>query len=741
MADFTVDAILKLRNLEDVTKDIEKSNKELQKKLHKTWGYYEETTLKGIKDTVEFRQEKLKELQEPLDAISLIHQVDLETKKHQTKLDNIELEIALEKLKAEQEFHEFQIEQIKNQRKVNKELSIFGEMSTKIRRGWEKFAAENPVEAAIYKWGAGLVSVGGAWAFVKGGIIDNMQALADLQKTTSQFFTDTGGRTPTSVAEEWRLASTQISQANALFETENIQETFRLFAQEGVTGPTETLRGFNKSIQEMAIYSGEAANALVPFIAEMHKTGREISGLDAGLGAINRGFPTMQGEAVQTITRFTRLGAGFDRIAVGASSLSRSLTEVGFSSKTAGDFMLSLLKTSVDKMPSAFQHLFHQIKDGDFSGVTQELDHIKILAQEALEVGDIGTLAQQTGLDEEFLEVLAKSNDGLAAWNKHQEKLQEQQSLARQAAEAQNHVFIQFSKILKTLEAGAAQGFLEFISDLNSRFKDKEFRESVFQIGRDISSVMGTLAQLLPPILTGIQSLFGFFKEDLGLGSSGGLLATIGSLVVGLKSIKFLAGAAMGKLGGLLKMKAAGGAAGGASALDAYFPEAAAGGKKGGLFSKVGNFFRGGKGKAANLGKGALKLGGRFAGPLAALAGAGATGWSLGTMFNESSFGKDLEDSLLYFFGSDEAKRMAGAAKRAKMQKAPTPSKALAPTSTAPTPGEIAAMDQTELLRQTVLQQAEMNKKIDRQNNILQTNGDLKDINRQRGQYGGGPQE
>ena len=652
-------------------------------------------------------------------------------------------ELYNEKVSAREALHKKNIEVIIAQRRENSKLL---KLSTKIRESWELFAAKNPISASILKWTSGFLSLGSAIAFVKGAIIDNAKAIGELQKTTAQLFTNTGD--PSAIAIEWRNAALDIQLSNGLIDPEFITDTFSTFAKEGITA-VDVSKKYIKAIGEMSIFNGEAATAMVPFIAEMEKTGRNIGDLDEALGAINFGFVGMQAEANETIARFTRLGTSFNRVAIGASGLNRGLVELGINAKTAGEFTTSLLQTSVSKLPKAFQHLFFEIKKGNFKGVAEELGVVRDMARDALAVGDLSSLAQQTGLGEEFLEQLATSKKSITELTNEMEENSKKQKLNEQATKANAAVFNQLSQVFSKVSAIIGRAFLPILEIVQTKLegffsneeKVKTFEKTVISIGGGIIDFFVGVYDAIKLISAPLRWFFGLFSDSSG----GKIIATVISLAGAWKLLGF----AFGSVTKLFKPLSKG---------------IGIIGK--GIGKAIGGLLTGMSTGIASLGvalttaaPGFLAFGGTVA-----LVGAGIMAAGKGVEFLAKGI-KIAIDTIMNALSKFEASKSFGfiermfdlvesagniglkiAAKVFGVDETATPAaptrgesanSVLAPvSSTTPSPTEISNMNQEQLLKAIALLGRQQVEILANQNEILQRNADLKDLSRKRGQVG-----
>ena len=208
---------------------------------------------------------------------------------------------------------------------------------------------------------------------------------------------------------QWGKAAANIKQNVPTADLQALMGVMEAFAGEAVYD-VKQISAMSQSMAQMGFFIGDVAKEMVPFYAQLEKTGKLgddfAQTIDTVNGVLLEGFGKKSAMALEALTKFT-LQTGlsdeeFKKVAISASAFNKGLKEIGVSSAEAAKFSSELLSGSISKMPKAFKQFFHEIKRGNFDNVSRQLGMLQEQARAAIQAGTIDQFADSVGLSVEF---------------------------------------------------------------------------------------------------------------------------------------------------------------------------------------------------------------------------------------------------------------------------------------------------------------------------------------------------
>jgi ABC-type transporter Mla subunit MlaD len=432
----TLGILAEIKNIGDVEKSLEKAGKSFFNGKNNSISH----ELKQVNKLADDYAERMKNVQAPLKAINNLYDTRIEHLEAIADQRNVLLKLSN---KA-----------IRNSKLVNASIKARLPMTHKL-------------VTTTAKWVGGLGLVATGYAAIKGAIFDTMKLQSELNKQAAQF----EGRSNLSGKQ---LMDTAIALKSSLpfVELDTITGHMSDLANEGIN-TTKSLYELGKVVAGAEMFLGDAVNQMVPFLANLEKTGRistdsakDMKNLDATMGALVDGFGFMAASASSAffeMAQFTDMDSDqIKKAAIAAGDLSNGLVKAGISANTAGQFVTSLMTDNIEEIPAVFRDAMDMTTGAiDFTKIGPKLETFRDMLKNT-PAPFVAQMAKSIGLPEQFAKELrkskgpiddfAKSMNGVSDAQKKEASLQAKISKARAGlfstlTDLWNKFQLQFTKI------------------------------------------------------------------------------------------------------------------------------------------------------------------------------------------------------------------------------------------------------------------------------------------------------
>jgi hypothetical protein len=250
-------------------------------------------------------------------------------------------------------------------------------------------------------------------------IKDKMGELLDMQRElrfSAMAASQGTGKSATEMSQSWINLSIAMSQANPVYEVKEFQESIAAFSKEGVNSISDlkdlvpAFTAFKKSV-------GDGADAFIPLLASMKKTGAEIPDMNKLFGELTSslGDPAQVNALTSAVVNFANSSPlaqkNLAAVTRSAAGFAKGLSDAGFNAEQAQKLTSSLLTQSPEEL-GIFQGGFQAIQQGDFSGVISQISKIQGLVKGSKEYeGMAGMLGKALGMSQEDVARLMTAKD------------------------------------------------------------------------------------------------------------------------------------------------------------------------------------------------------------------------------------------------------------------------------------------------------------------------------------------
>lgn len=377
---------------------------------------FHEMEIKLLSEKIQMEEQRLKMADEGFGKA--LREAQIKQKGYELDLQKHDVWKELEK--TDEETFQKRLEAKQDEWKM--EDGILGTLRKKYietKRNFQLWLAGHPILNGIAQ-GIGKMFTSMWGAIVGAGIFATLRAkLIELY----ELYDEAGkiaARTAAQVGKSFKQQQTSlidtaiaIKESMPLIEFRELLPMMDKMAQEGInTG--EGMRQLGQTFGELAYFvGGEAAEAMIPMVAQMSKLGQKIPNLDKGLGDLVSSFGAATPQATKLASQFVLMttGADFNKVARGMSVVNNAIKAIGITSEGAMEFMEKLMSPDIRQIPNMFKPFAHLRKDGaQFAkAIGPQLDMMQRIAKSTPD-HLLAMRAEALGVSAEMLASLKKQN-------------------------------------------------------------------------------------------------------------------------------------------------------------------------------------------------------------------------------------------------------------------------------------------------------------------------------------------